>query len=108
MLGADIEGRELAKLAQAEGQRFDCAAPVHKVRTCEGGVYTGDGKGTDRGNSTRAGTVGHRGGQDLGFSMLAGKCVDGSVIRSRTEFLDILRTEFIEDGVQHPGEGANL
>ena len=27
------KGRELAKLARAEGQRFDCAPWVHKART---------------------------------------------------------------------------
>ena len=42
------KGRELAKLARAEGQDFDCATWVHKARdNAEGGVQARGGEGTD-------------------------------------------------------------
>ena len=42
------KGRELAKLARAEGQDFDCAPWVHKARSMpEGSIPARGGEGTD-------------------------------------------------------------
>jgi hypothetical protein len=43
------KGKELAKLARAEGQRFDCAPlGAQSPLDARGRVHAGGGKGTDR------------------------------------------------------------